>query len=157
MIHPIISARGDGLPQHFASAYPSHFMQSSRKWYFHHFMRKTACTCKDVLAEPSIDKSCVPANSLNTKFLQGFNSYETLTHTTRNFHQHLDMPPTAPPDMETDGLTMKLLALSNFCEGPKATEIQRVIAKLPLAAYQEREAAKREVNIIANRFSGTAR
>ncbi|SMR47737.1 unnamed protein product [Zymoseptoria tritici ST99CH_3D1] len=55
------------------------------------------------------------------------------------------MPPDVPPDMEADGLTMRLLALVQYCEGPKAAEIRHVMSKLPLAAYRERGTAEKEL------------
>lgn len=48
-------------------------------------------------------------------------------------------------ESETNSLTMKLLALANYCEGTKAQEIKNVIAQLPTAAYKERTAADNEV------------
>lgn len=48
-------------------------------------------------------------------------------------------------DSETNSLTMKLLALSSYCEGPKAQEIKNVITQLPAAAYKERTAADSEL------------
>lgn len=50
-------------------------------------------------------------------------------------------------EFETNGLTMKLLGLTRYCEGSRAAEIQAVIAKLPIAAYNERSAAEDEVSI----------
>ncbi|KAF2168095.1 hypothetical protein M409DRAFT_53413 [Zasmidium cellare ATCC 36951] len=48
-------------------------------------------------------------------------------------------------ESETNSLTMKLLALANYCEGPKAQEIKNVIAQLPMAAYKERTSADSEI------------
>lgn len=50
-------------------------------------------------------------------------------------------------EFETNGLTMKLLGLARYCEGTRAAEIQAVIAKLPIAAYNERTAAEDEASI----------
>ncbi|KAK4504985.1 hypothetical protein PRZ48_002948 [Zasmidium cellare] len=41
---------------------------------------------------------------------------------------------------------MKLLALANYCEGPKAQEIKNVIAQLPTACYEERTSADNEIS-----------
>ncbi|CZT18712.1 uncharacterized protein RCC_04556 [Ramularia collo-cygni] len=48
-------------------------------------------------------------------------------------------------EFETNGLTMKLLGLAHYCEGRRAAEIQAVIARLPVAAYNERTAAENEI------------
>ena len=48
-------------------------------------------------------------------------------------------------ESETNSLTMRLLALASYCEGPQALAIQDTIAKLPMAAYKERVAADVEI------------
>ncbi|CAK3853036.1 Hypothetical predicted protein [Lecanosticta acicola] len=56
--------------------------------------------------------------------------------------------------IDTNALTMRLLAFSSYCEGPKASEIQTIIAQLPAAAYHERSAAEGEIQRLKQENEG---